>query len=68
MSAGIGDKFKNAFNSGNPNVARVSSTRTTGGTTLACDNLAGWPTATAVDFSTYKLNTSNAVIPGTQID
>lgn len=68
MAAGIGDKFKKAYNSGNPNVARVTTTRTAGALTLACDNLAGWPTDTAVDFSTYRLNTSNAVIAGTQID
>lgn len=68
MAAGIGDLFKRTYNSGNPNVARVTSTRSALGTSLSCDNLAGWPTLTAVDFSTYKIDTSNNVIAGTQID
>lgn len=41
MAAGINDQFKKAYNSGNPNVARVTVTRTAGGTSLTCDNLAG---------------------------
>lgn len=68
MAAGINDKFKKTYNAANPNVARVTGTRATAGTTLTCDNLAGWPTDTSVDFSTYKINTSNEVIAGTQID
>lgn len=68
MSASLTDKFTDTFNSTNPNVARVTSTRTAGGATLACDNLAGWPTATKVHFSTYQLNTSDEVVAGTQID
>lgn len=68
MAAAITDKFTGTFNSANPNVARVTVTRTSGATSLTCDNLAGWPTGTAVHFSTYKINTSNAVVAGTQID
>jgi hypothetical protein len=68
MAAGINDKFKKTYNAANPNVARVSSTRAALGTTLACDNLAGWPTDTAVDFSTYQIDSSNAVVAGTQTD
>lgn len=68
MPAATTDKFARTYNSANPNVARVTSTRSAAGTTLTCDNLAGWPTATVVHFSTYKINTSNQVVAGTQID
>lgn len=56
------------FNSGNPNVARVTATRTAGTATLTVDNLAGWPTATGVSFSTYKIDTNNKIIAGSQTD
>lgn len=68
MAAGINDKFSKTFNSVNPSVARVTSSRTAGGTTLACDNLAGWPTDTVVQFSTYQLDASDAVVANSQID
>jgi hypothetical protein len=68
MSAAITDKFKKTYNAANPNVARVTSTRTAGGVSLACDNLAGWPTDTGVAFITYRIDTNNAVVAGTQID
>ena len=68
MPAAITDKFADTYNAANPNVARVTSTRSAAGTSLSCDNLSGWPTGTVVHFSTYRLNTSNAVVAGTQID
>ena len=68
MPANILDKITATYNSANPNVARVNGTRVPSGTTLSCDNLAGWPTVSAVEFSTYKIDTNNAVIVGTQID
>ena len=68
MVASVTDKFSRTFNSANPNVARVSNTRSAAGTTLICDNLAGWPTDTVVHFSTYKVGTDGTVTPGTQID
>jgi len=68
MSAAITDKFTGAFNSANPNVAKVTAGRTAGALSLSCDNLAGWPTATAVHFSTYKIDTTGAVVAGSQID
>ncbi|RYH70500.1 MAG: hypothetical protein EON54_01315 [Alcaligenaceae bacterium] len=61
------DLVAGAFNSVNPNVAKVTSTRTAGGTTLACDNLAGWSTDLKVNFSTYKIGTDGVSIVG-QID
>lgn len=70
MAGSINDKLTATFNAANPNVARVTSSRTAGATTLACDNLAGWPTSatSAVHFSTYQINTNGAVVAGTQID
>lgn len=68
MAASINDKLRKTYNAANPNVALVTVTRASLGTTLTCDNLTGWPTDTAVDFSTYKKNSSGAVIAGTQID
>lgn len=68
MAASINDKITDTFNSANPNSARVTSTRTAGAASLACDNLAGWPTASKVHFVTYSINTSNAKVAGSQID
>lgn len=68
MPAATTDKFSKTFNSVNPNVARVNASRAAGVTTLACDNLAGWPTDTVVHFSTYRVSTAGAVVAGTQID
>lgn len=68
MAASTLDKFTDTYNAANPNVARVTATRAAAGNSLSCDNLAGWPTASKVHFSTYQINTSNAVVAGTQID
>lgn len=68
MSANILDKATDAYNSANPNSARVAGFRSIGGTTLSCDNLSGWPTASAVHFATYKLDTSGKKIAGSQTD
>jgi hypothetical protein len=68
MPASVNDLFGATFNNANPNVARVNGTRVPSGSTLSCDNLAGWPTTTKADFSTYKIDTNNAVIAGTQTD
>lgn len=68
MPASTTDKFSKTFNSVNPNVARVNASRSAGVTTLACDNLAGWPTDTVVHFSTYRVGTDGSVTAGTQID
>jgi hypothetical protein len=68
--ASINDKLTPTFNTANPNVARVTATRAGGATTLTCDNLAGWPVSGtgAVHFSTYRIDTNNAIVANTQID
>lgn len=68
MSASLNDKITDTRNSARPNIARSTGVRAVGGTTLACDSLAGWPTASKVHFVTYKINALSEVIPGTQID
>ena len=68
MAAAITDLITDTFNSANPNVAKVTAGRTAGALSLSCDNLAGWPTVAAVHFSTYKIDTTGAVVVGSQID
>lgn len=55
MSANINDKIT-AVRSGSSNapVTTVSTGRSIGGTSLACADLTGWPTDTAVHFQTYQ--------------
>lgn len=66
MPAAASDKFKKISDGSDyPNVARVSSPRSGGGTTLACDDLTGWTTETGVSFVTYQLDTAGTVTGGT---
>lgn len=46
----------------------MSSVRASGGTTLACDDLIGWPTASKVHFVTYQVDTNSDPLPATQLD
>lgn len=63
MAATVTDKFKKySDGSDAPNVARVASPRSAAGTTLACDDLTGWATDTAVNFATYELDTADEVV------
>lgn len=66
--ASISDKITDVRNAARPNSARVSSGRSAGGTTLSCDNLAGWPTASKVHFVTYTIDSNTNPISGTQLD
>lgn len=68
MAASVNDKLTDTRNAARPNAARVSSGRSGGATTLACDNLAGWPTASKVHFVTYQIDSSSEPVPGTQLD
>lgn len=66
--ASTADKITDTRNAARPNSARVTSGRSAGGTTLACDNLSGWPTASKVHFVTYKIDSNSAVVAGSQLD
>lgn len=68
MAASTGDKITDVRNAARPNSARVSSGRSAGGTTLACDNLVGWPTASKVHFVTYTIDSNSNPVAGTQLD
>jgi hypothetical protein len=68
MSASTADKITDVRNAARPNSARVTSSRSAGGVTLACDNLSGWPTASKVHFVTYKVDSNSALVAGTQLD
>lgn len=70
MSASTADKVTDTRNGARPNSARATGTRAAGGTSLACDSLAGWPdtTKSKVHFVTYRLDTNSEVVAGTQLD
>ena len=62
------DLITDTRNAARPNSARVTSGRTAGATTLACDNLSGWPTASKVHFVTYTLDSLSKPVTGSQLD
>lgn len=68
MSASTSDKITDTRNAARPNSARVSSPRNAGGTSLVCDDLSGWPTASKVHFVVYRLDSSSNIVAGTQLD
>jgi len=68
MSASTSDKITDVRNAARPNSARASAPRSAGGTTLSCDNLTGWPTASKVHFVTYQIDSLSNPVAGTQLD
>ena len=66
--ADVLDKITDTRNSARPNSARVTSGRSVGVTTLSCDDLSGWPTASKVHFAYYQIDTNSDVVAGTQKD
>lgn len=68
MSASTGDKITDTRNAARPNSARATGTRSAGGSSLACDSLAGWPTASKVHFVTYQIDSNSDPVTGTQLD
>lgn len=66
--ANINDKITDVRNAARPNSTTVSSPRSVGGTTLACANLTGWPTASKIHFVTYQIDSNSNPIAGTQLD
>lgn len=68
MAANILDKITDIRNAARPNSARATGTRSAAGVSLACDNLAGWPTASKVHFVTYQVDSSSSPVAGTQLD
>lgn len=68
MSANIADKLTNVSNGTRPVSTTVQTLRSAGVTTLACADLTGWATDTAVHFVTYKVNGQGAIVAGSQTD
>ena len=70
MAATITDYFNKASDmSGSyPVVATVSAARSTGGSTLSCDDLTGWATDTPVHFSTFQVASDGTIDTATQTD
>jgi len=68
MPASVNDKITDTRNSARPVTTTVTSLRSAAGTTLACQSLTGWPTASKVHFVTYQLNSSKTVVANTQLD
>lgn len=68
MPASPNDLITDVRNAARPNSARVTSGRSAEGTTLACDNLTGWPTASKVHFVTYQIDSNSNPVAGTQLD
>lgn len=66
--ASTSDKITDVRNAARPNIARVLSGRASGGNTLSCDDLSGWPTASKVHFVTYQIDSDNNPVAGTQLD
>ena len=68
MEASIEDKITKTFDTVNPEVTRVAIYREPLSNVLYADNLAGWPTLTSVHFSTYKVDSNDKEVEGSQID
>lgn len=66
--ASTSDLITDVRNSARPNSARASSGRIAGATTLSCDSLAGWPTASKVHGVTYQIDSLSNPVAGTQLD
>ena len=66
--ASLTDKITDVRNGARPISARVITARSIGGTTLHCNALTGWPTASKVHFVTYQIDASSNPIDGTQLD
>jgi hypothetical protein len=56
----ITDKLTQTRDGGNPAVATVSSARSSGGTSLSCDDLSNWPNDT-VHFITYQKTSAGGI-------
>lgn len=70
MPANITDKITSTTTAvgTRPTSTIVSTVREEAGTTLSCEDLTGWPTATAVHFVTYKVDGNGDVVAGSQSD
>lgn len=68
MAAGINDKFTQGTNGSRPLPTTLTAIKAIGATSISCGALTGWPTATAVHFIIYNIDTSGNKVAGTQTD
>jgi len=68
MAASTSDNITDVRNGARPVSTTVSSPRSSGGTTLSCAALTGWPTASKVHGVTYQIDSNSNPVSGTQID
>lgn len=68
MSASITDKIRNNSTGIRPVSTTVSTVRSTGATSLICNDLTGWAVDTAIDFVTYKIDGQKNIVVGSQTD
>lgn len=68
MAASVNDKLTDTRNAARPVSTTVSGARASGGTTLSCNSLTGWPTASKVHFVTYQIDANSDPVAGTQLD
>lgn len=70
MVGSLTDKITDVRNAARPTSARATGTRSAGGTSLACDDLTGWPTSATskVHFVTYQIDSNSNPVAGTQLD
>lgn len=66
--AAITDKFSGASNGSRPVPTTVTSTRSSGVTTLQCAALTGWRTTNPVHFATYRTDAQGVKIDSSQCD
>ena len=66
--AAITDKFSGASNGSRPSPTTVTSTRSSGVTTLQCAALTGWRTTNPVHFVTYRTDAQGVKIDSSQCD
>jgi len=68
MAANINDKFTQGTNGTRPVPDTLTAIKAIGAPSISCGALTGWPTATAVHFSIYNIDTSGNKVANSQTD
>lgn len=68
MAANINDKFTRGSSGSRSTPDKLTATRSIGASSITCNSLTGWPTATAVHFCIYSVDANGKKVAGTQTD
>lgn len=68
MTAAIGDLITQATNGTRPVPTTLTAIKSIGASNISCGALTGWPTASAVHFIIYTIDTNGNKVVGTQTD